>query len=49
MKIEKELEKRINTIIQLSGIYPKEMEVTKEEYKQIGQDSFMGVKLKIKD
>lgn len=49
MTIEKKLEKRINTIIQLTGTYPKEMEVTKEEYKQIGQDNFMGVKLKIKE
>lgn len=46
---EKKLEKRINTIIQLSGTYPEQLEVTKEEYEQIGQDTFMGVKLKIRE
>lgn len=39
----------MNTIIQLSSAYPEQIEVTKEEYEQIGQDTFMGVKLKIKE
>lgn len=46
---EKKLQKRINTIIQLSSTYPEQLEVTKEEYEQIGQDTFMGVKLKIRE
>ena len=33
MNIEKKLEKRINTTIQLVEVYPKEIEVTKEDYK----------------
>lgn len=45
---EKKLQKKINTIIQLSGTYPEQIEVTKEEREQIGQDTYMGVKLKIK-
>lgn len=47
--IEKKIEKKINTIIQITGEYPKQIEVTKEEYEQLGQDTFMGVKLKIKE
>lgn len=46
---EKKLQKKINTIIQLSGTYPEQIEVTKEEREQIGQDMFMGVKLKVKE
>lgn len=49
MNIQKKLEKRINTIIQLSGTYPEQIEITKEEYEELKQDIFMGVKLKIKD
>jgi len=49
MNIQKKLEKRINTIIQLSGTYPEQLEVTKEEYEELGQDTFRGVKLKIKE
>ncbi len=47
--IEKKIEKKINTIIQITGEYPKQIEVTQEEYEQLGQDTFMGVKLKIKE
>lgn len=47
--IEKKIEKKINTTIQITGEYPKQIEVTKEEYEQLGQDTFMGVKLKIKE
>lgn len=46
MNIEKKLEKRIKTITQMTGDYPKEINVTKEEYNEIGQDTFRGVKLK---
>lgn len=46
--IEKKIEKKINTIIQITGEYPKQIEVTQEEYEQLGQDTFMGVKLKNK-
>lgn len=49
MNIQKKLEKRINTIIQLSGTYPEQIEITKEEYDELGEDTFMGVKLKIKE
>lgn len=49
MNIQKKLEKRINTIIQLSGTYPEQIEITKEEYEELGQDIFRGVKLKIKE
>jgi len=48
MNIQKKLEKRINTIIQLSGTYPEQLEITKEEYEELKQDTFRGVKLKIK-
>ena len=33
MTIEQKLQKRINTIIQLTGDYPKEIEITKEEWE----------------
>lgn len=49
MDIQKKLDKRIKTIVQMTGDYPKEMEISKEEYKQLGQDTFRGVKLKVKD
>lgn len=49
MTIKKKLEKKINAIIQLSGTYPEQIEITKEEYEQLKQDIFMGVKLKIKE
>lgn len=50
MTIKKKLEKKINAIIQLSGTYPEQIEITKEEYEQLGRvDKFMGVKLKIKE
>ena len=47
--IEKKIEKKINTIIQITGEYPKQIEVTQEEYEQLGEYTFMGVKLKIKE
>ena len=49
MTIEQKLEKRIKTIIQLTGEYPKEMKITKEEYEKLSikDDKFMNIKLKI--
>ena len=55
MKMEQKLTKKINTIITITGEYPKEIEVTREEYNQLLQEEeikenkFMGVKLKIKE
>ena len=49
MNIEKKIEKRINTIIQITKEYPKQVEVTKEEWEQLGKpDKFMNVKLIVK-
>lgn len=49
MTIEQKLRKRINTIIQITGDYPEEIKVTKEEWEQLGKpDKFLNVKLKIK-
>ena len=49
MTIEQKLEKRIKTIIEMSGEYPREIEITEEEYNQIKKDTFRNVKLKIKE
>lgn len=49
MTIEQKLEKRINTIVQLTGEYPKEIEITREEAEQIGKDTFRNIKLIIKN
>ena len=35
MRIEQRLQKRINAIIQLTGDYPKEIEITQEEYNEL--------------
>ena len=48
MTIEQKLEKKINTIVQLTGEYPKELEVTKQEQEQLETDNFRGVKLIVK-
>lgn len=48
MKIENKLRKRIKTITLMTGKYPKEIEITPEEYNQINLDKFEGVKLKIR-
>ena len=48
LTIEQKINKRINTIIQITGEYPKQLEITKEEAKQLKADNFRGVKLKIK-
>lgn len=48
MTIEQKLEKRINSIIRLTGEYPKEIEVAKQEQEQLGTDNFRGVKLIVK-
>ena len=48
MTIEQKLEKKINTIVQLTGEYPKEIEVTKQEQEQLETDNFRGVKLIVK-
>lgn len=48
MTIEQKLEKRINSIIQITGEYPKEIEITKQEQEQLGTDNFRGVKIIVK-
>ena len=48
MKIENKLRKRIKTITLMTGEYPKEIEITLEEYNEINLDKFQGVKLKIR-
>lgn len=48
MTIEQKLEKKINTIVQLTGEYPKEIDVTKQEQEQLETDNFRGVKLIVK-
>lgn len=48
MTIEQKLEKKINTIVQLTREYPKEIEVTKQEQEQLKTDNFRGVKLIVK-
>lgn len=48
MTIEEKIQKRINNIVQLSGRYPEYIELTKEEFKQLGTDTFRGVKIKVK-
>ena len=49
MNIEKKIEKRINTIVQITKEYPKEVKVTKEEWEQLGKkDKFLNVKLIVK-
>lgn len=49
LTVEQKLEKKINSIIQMTGEYPKELEVTKEETEQLATDNFRGIKLKIKN
>lgn len=39
MTIEQKLQKRINTIIQLTGDYPEEIEITEEEYSELAYKS----------
>ncbi len=50
MKIENKLEKKIRTLIQITGEYPKEIEITKEEYEELHtkDKKFRNVILKIK-
>ena len=48
MTIEQKLEKKINSIIRLTGEYPKELEVTKQEKEQLGTDNFRGAKIIVK-
>ena len=48
MTIEQKLEKKINTIVRLTGKYPKNLEVTKQEQEQLETDNFRGVKLIVK-
>ncbi len=38
MNIEKKLEKRINTIIDITGDYPKQIKISEQEYKELQQD-----------
>lgn len=39
MNIEKKLEKKINTIIQITGNYPEEIEITQDEYDELANRS----------
>lgn len=48
MTIEQKLEKKINSIIQMTGEYPKEIEITKQEQEQLRTDNFRGVKIIVK-
>ena len=48
MTIEQKLEKKINIIVLITGEYPKEIEVTKQEQEQLETDNFRGVKLIVK-
>ena len=38
MTIEQKLEKRINSIIELTSEYPKELKLTQEEYNKLKQE-----------
>lgn len=38
MNIQKKLQKRIDTIVQLTGEYPKAMKISEKEYKELQQD-----------
>lgn len=38
MTIQQKLEKRINSIIELTGQYPEELKLTKEEYNKLKQE-----------
>lgn len=38
MNIQKKLQKRIDTIAQLTGEYPKAMKISEKEYKELQQD-----------
>lgn len=38
MNIQKKLQKRIDTIAQLTGEYPKSMKVSEKEYKELQLD-----------
>lgn len=56
MTIEKKLEKRIATIVQATGEFPREIEITKEDYEELLKElhcteisKFRNVKLKIKE
>lgn len=49
MSIERKIEKKIYTIIEITKEYPKQIEITKEEWEQLGKlDKFMNVKLIVK-
>lgn len=49
MKIENKIRKKIKTISLLTGEYPKEIDISEEEYKELGEiDKIDGVKLNIK-
>lgn len=38
LNIQKRLEKRINTIIDITGDYPKQIKISENEYKELQQD-----------
>lgn len=38
MNIQKKLQKRIDTIVQLTGEYPKAIKISEKEYKELQQD-----------
>ena len=49
MNVQKKIERKINNIIQLTGEYPGQIEITKKEWEQLGKkDKFLNVKLIVK-
>ena len=45
MNIERKIEKKIYTIIEITKEYPKQIEITKEEWEQLGKlDKFLDKK-----
>lgn len=49
MTIEQKLEKRINSIIELTGEYPKGLKVTQEEYNKLKQELKVNELLKFRN
>lgn len=54
-KLEKNIQKRINTLIQLTGEYPKQIDITLEEYNYLKENNLLinnkytNIKLNIKN
>lgn len=57
ISIQKKLERRINDIASVTGEYPEEIAITRQEFEQLAEElgdntplnQFRGVKLKIVD